>query len=77
MSLIAPYYKAFTGAIVAFLTAIITALDSDGISAQEWITAVIALLVSGGAVFAIPNIRSNYPPQPSETPGVTESSIQQ
>jgi hypothetical protein len=66
MDKVAPYYKAVTGAVVSFLTAIITALDSGGsISAQEWITAVIALLISGGAVFAIPNIKSNYPPTPT------------
>jgi hypothetical protein len=56
MNRIAPYYKAVTAALVTFLTAIATALDSNGISSQEWITAVIALLIGGGAVFTIPNI---------------------
>jgi len=56
MNAIAPYYKAVTAALVTFLTAIATALDSNGISSQEWITAVIALLVGGGAVFTVPNI---------------------
>jgi hypothetical protein len=51
----APYAKAIIAALVAFLTALVTALEDDGISAREWITAVIALLVAGGAVFRIPN----------------------
>lgn len=61
MDKIAPYAKAITGAIVAFLTAIATALDSSGITTQEWVTAAIAFFVAGGAVFSIPNIQSNYP----------------
>ena len=56
MNKIAPYYKAVTGALVAFLSAIAAALAEDGISGQEWITAGIALIVGLGAVFAIPNI---------------------
>ena len=64
MDKFAPYYKAIAGALVAFLASLGTALDSGGsISAQEWITAAIALLIAGGAAFAIPNIRSNYPPK--------------
>lgn len=52
---VAPYAKAFIAALVAFLTAIATAVDSGGISAAEWITAVVALLIGFGAVFSIPN----------------------
>jgi hypothetical protein len=52
---VAPYAKAIIAALVAFLTAIVTALETDGISASEWITAAIAFLISGAAVFSIPN----------------------
>jgi hypothetical protein len=52
---VAPYAKAVIAALVAFLTGLATALDSGGISAAEWITSVVALLVAGGAVFSIPN----------------------
>ena len=52
---IAPYAKAVTAALVAFLTALATALDDSSISAREWVTALIALLVAGGAVFTVRN----------------------
>jgi hypothetical protein len=68
MDKVAPYYKAVAGAVVAFLTAVITALDTGShVTAQEWITAVIALIVAGGAVFAIPN---THPINPPTTPMV-------
>jgi len=63
---IAPFYKAITGALVSFLSALIAGLADGGLSWSEILTALIALLVGGGAVFTIPNIQSNYPPQ--ETP---------
>lgn len=68
---VAPYYKAVAGALVAFLSALISGLVDDNLSWSEILTALIALIVGGGAVFTIPNIRSNYPPQP----GVDESSM--
>jgi hypothetical protein len=74
---IAPYYKAVAGALIAALSALISGLAAGGLSWSEILTACIALIVGFGTVFTIPNIRSNYPPQPSEVPGVTESSIQQ
>jgi hypothetical protein len=55
MDKIAPYGKAITGAIVAFLTAIATATADNGISGQEWVTSAIAFFVALGAVWAIPN----------------------
>lgn len=63
MDKVAPYYKAVAGALVAFLSAIAAGLAQDGLSGQEWITAAIAFIVGLGAVFAIPNIKSNYPPE--------------
>ena len=56
LTIFAPYAKAIIAALVTFLSSLVTALDSGGsISAQEWLTSVIALLVAGGAVFSIPN----------------------
>jgi hypothetical protein len=55
MDKIAPYYKAIAAALVAFLTAISTSLDDGSLTAQDWIGALIALLVGLGVVFAIPN----------------------
>jgi hypothetical protein len=68
----APYAKAIIAALVSFLTAIATALDSGGIDTQEWITAVVALLVAGGAVFSIPN-RPPFVPEPEPTPSTRSS----
>jgi len=68
LALFAPYAKAIIAALTAFLSSLVTALDSGGsISAQEWLTALIALLVAGGAVFSIPN-RPPFTPEtkPSE-----------
>jgi len=70
---IAPQAKAFIGALVAFLTAISTALDDGSISSQEWVTALIALIVGFGAVFSIPNKPPFVPeqdtqPEPEPTP---------
>jgi hypothetical protein len=60
METIAPYYKAITAILVPFLTAIGAALleTSDGgskVMTNEWVTAAVIALVSGGAVFAVPN----------------------
>jgi len=63
---VAPYAKAIIAALVSFLTAIATALDTGGISASEWITAAIAFLISGAAVFSIPNKPPFVPEQTSE-----------
>lgn len=52
---IAPYAKALTGALVAGLTGIATALDDGSVSAQEYVYAAIAFLVGLGAVWAVPN----------------------
>jgi hypothetical protein len=60
MNAIAPYYKAVAAFVVPFLTAIIAALleTSDGgskIMTNEWLTAIVAALLAGGVVFAVPN----------------------
>ena len=62
---VAPYAKAIIGALIAFLTAIVTALDSGGISAAEWVTAVVALLIAGGAIFSVPN-KPPFVPEPTQ-----------
>ena len=61
MDKVAPYYKAVTALLVPFLTLIGAALldTSDGgstVMTNEWITAIVASLVAGGAVFAVPNL---------------------
>lgn len=53
------YAKAFVGALIAFLTALSTALVDDksfnDISDGQWVVAVIALLTAFAGVWAIPN----------------------
>jgi hypothetical protein len=48
------YAKAFVSALIAFGTALITALDDGSISTREWITAGVALLVAFAAVWGTP-----------------------
>lgn len=55
MKKIAPYAKAVTAAVIAGLTALVTALDDGSVTAQEGVIIVIALLTALGAVWAIPN----------------------
>jgi len=66
---VAPIAKAVIAAVVAFLTAISTALGDNSISGQEWVTALIALVIGFGAVFSIPNKPPFVPEQ--EEPEVT------
>jgi len=56
MNKIAPYYKAVAGALVAFLGSLIAGLADGNLDTSEWLTAIITLIVAGGAVFSIPNI---------------------
>lgn len=46
--------KAITGAVLAFLTALITAIQSGGITGEEWLTAIVAFIVAGSAVYQVP-----------------------
>ncbi len=55
MKKIAPYAKAITAAVIAGLTALVTALDDGSVTAQEGVIIAIALLTALGAVWAIPN----------------------
>jgi hypothetical protein len=55
MSKIAPYGKAITATIVAFLTTLQQALDDGGVSAGEWTGVALATVIAGGAVWAVPN----------------------
>jgi hypothetical protein len=53
---IAPYAKSIVAALIAALASLQQALDADNhVSASEWVAVVMALLVAGGAVFAVPN----------------------
>lgn len=53
------YLKAFVGALIAFLTALSTALVDDksfsDITDGQWVVAVIALLGAFAAVWSVPN----------------------
>ena len=51
------YAKAIVGALVAGLTALLPGIG-DGVSAAEWVTAVVAFLVALGVVWAVPNAPS-------------------
>lgn len=61
MTKLAPIAKAVVGALVAGLTAILTALP-DGITTAEWISAAIATLTVGGGVYAAPKNRNENNP---------------
>lgn len=69
IDIIAPYAKAFIAAIVSFLTALSTALIDGSVNSQEWVTALIALFIGFGAVFAIPNRPPFVPEQNSSEEG--------
>jgi hypothetical protein len=56
MTKIAPYYKAVAGSLIAFLSALIAGLVDGELNTVEWLTALIALIIAGGAIFRIPNI---------------------
>jgi hypothetical protein len=47
--------KALIAAAIAGLTGIATGLENGHLSAQEVVTAIIALLVALGAVYQVPN----------------------
>lgn len=64
MNKIAPYYKAVAGALTAFLSGLIAGLVDGDLDTAEILTALIALIVAGGAVFQIPNI-----PNPNKPDG--------
>lgn len=53
------YAKAFIGALIAFLSALSTALVDDksfsDITDGQWVVAVIAFLTAFAAVWAVPN----------------------
>ena len=52
---VAPYYKAVAALLVALFTGLITGLVDGALSWVEILTALVAMLVAGGAVFSIPN----------------------
>lgn len=56
MNNLAPYLKAFVGALIAGLASLQQALDGDNsVTAQEWTGVVIALLSGLALVWVIPN----------------------
>jgi hypothetical protein len=57
----APYLKAFTGAIVAALTAASVGADDGHFSWADGIATAIAFFVGLGAVWAVPNAEEPTP----------------
>ena len=49
------YAKALIGALIAGLSALTPSVQ-DGLSVTDVLTAVVAALIAGSAVFAIPNV---------------------
>lgn len=47
--------KALTGAIIAALAALGTALTDGGVSASEWVAVALAFFVALSTVYAVPN----------------------
>lgn len=57
-----PYAKAITGAAIAGLTTLGTALADGDVTPVEWVAVAIAGLTAMGAVWAVPN-RPSPPPR--------------
>lgn len=66
------YAKAIIGALIALLGALATGV-TDGLTAQEWLTAAIAGLTAGGAVFSVTNAAD--PADPGEAGFVTSDAV--
>lgn len=49
------YAKAVVAAIVAGLGVVLTGLDDNSVSGQEWLSALVAFLGALGVVWAVPN----------------------
>lgn len=45
------YAKAIVGALIAGLTALAAAMADDGVTAQEWLAVLLAVLATGGGVY--------------------------
>ncbi|MFZ3556482.1 MULTISPECIES: hypothetical protein [unclassified Streptomyces] len=50
-----PYLKAIAAAVAAGAASLVTALDDGAISAQEGVTALVAVLAACGITWAVPN----------------------
>lgn len=59
------YRKAIVAALVAGLSALVTAWDDNVVTAQEWTMVVLATVVAFGAVWGVPN---TLPPPPLKRP---------
>ena len=53
---ISPYYKAAAGFIVGAATALVGASDG-GVTAQEWLTVLVAGIAGSGLVYVAPKNR--------------------
>lgn len=50
------YLKAIVGALIAGLGSLYQALDSNGVTSQEWVAVAIATLAALGVVWGVPNL---------------------
>lgn len=67
------YAKAITGALVAALTALGTALDDGVVSTQEGVVIALALVTGLAAVWAVPNATPDEPlDMPESATGQTD-----
>ena len=65
---VAPYYKAVAALLIALLTGLVTGLVDGDLDWVEILTAVVAMLVAGTAVFSVPNIKPAPPPAKPKPP---------
>jgi hypothetical protein len=57
------YLKAIVACLIAFVGSLVTAtIDGSGITVHEWLAAILAGLVSLGAVFGVPNLPNRKGP---------------
>jgi hypothetical protein len=52
---LAPYAKAIVAAGTGFLGAYVTAVSDGVVTTSEWVFVAVTTLVSGAAVFGVPN----------------------
>ncbi len=75
---IAPYYKAAAALLIALLTGLVTGLVDGDLDWPEILTALVAMLLAGGAVFTVPNIKPpepEPPPPPAKKPPVRKKAL--
>ena len=54
--------------LLAAIASLAVALQDDAISAQEWITIIVATLTALGAVYTVANTEASNAPEPNTKP---------